>query len=119
MSGAGGHEVAWYVIRVRGAMDPGGIRWFEGFTVAHDSAGNTILSGEVVDQAAFYGLISRARDLGLTILAVERMDPDRSPAIHPRPLWPTRPSAGTRKSRRPPSARRPRGPHNQHGKTES
>jgi len=35
-------------------------------------AGNTIISGEVIDEAAFYGLMSRARDLGLTILAMER-----------------------------------------------
>jgi hypothetical protein len=49
-------------------------RQFEGFTVLLDSTGDTILSGEVVDRAAFYGLLSRARDLNLTIMSVERRD---------------------------------------------
>jgi len=65
-------ERAWYVIRVRGKLSPASSAWFDGFTAVHDSAGDTILSGEVVDQAAFYGAISRARDLGLTIISVER-----------------------------------------------
>jgi hypothetical protein len=37
------------------------------------------LSGEVVDQTALYGLLNRARDLGLTLLAVsmESADPEQ------------------------------------------
>jgi len=66
-------ERAWYVIRVRGKLDPASSAWFDGFTAVHDSVGDTVLSGEVVDQAAFYGAISRARDLGLTIISVERL----------------------------------------------
>jgi hypothetical protein len=31
----------------------------------------TILQGYIVDQAALYGLISRIRDLGLTLLSVK------------------------------------------------
>jgi hypothetical protein len=72
MSDRGRLERACYIIRVRGVMNVDWATWFDGFTVTHDSAGNTILSGEVVDRAAFYGLMSRARDLGLTIVAVER-----------------------------------------------
>lgn len=67
-------ERAWYVIRVRGLVDS---VWFGEFTIAHDSTGDSILSGEVVDQAAFYGVISRARDLGLTIISVERHERPR------------------------------------------
>jgi hypothetical protein len=67
-------ERAHYVIRVRGMMDADWGTWFDGFTVTHDSAGTTILCGEVVDRAAFYGLTSRARDLGLTIVAIERQE---------------------------------------------
>ena len=71
-----GKERAWYVIRVRGILNPDWSIWFPGFDVAHDLAGNTVLSGEVVDRAAFYGLINRARDLGLMIVSVERRDTD-------------------------------------------
>ena len=34
----------------------------------------TVICGLVRDQAALYGLISRARDLGLTLLSVRRVD---------------------------------------------
>ena len=36
----------------------------------------TIIQGYFVDQAALYGLISRARDLGLTLVSVRRIDMD-------------------------------------------
>jgi len=65
---------ARYVIRVRGVLSPDWSAWFAGFAIDHDADGNTILSGEVMDESAFYGLISRARDLGLTIVSVERQE---------------------------------------------
>jgi len=63
-----------YEIRVRGAPDPSWSAWFEGFIITYDNAGTTVITGEVMDEAAFYGLIGRARDLGLTVLSVERRD---------------------------------------------
>ena len=74
MSDRDRQERAWYIIRVRGVLDPEWSTWFPGFNAAHDASGDTVLSGEVVDRAAFYGLISRARDLGLTIAAIERLE---------------------------------------------
>ena len=74
MSDRDRNERAYYMISVRGVMDVDWARWFEGFTVTSGSAGTTILSGEVIDRAAFYGHMSRARDLGLTIVAVERRE---------------------------------------------
>jgi hypothetical protein len=67
-------ERAHYSIHVRGVMQVDWGAWFCGFTVTHRADGTTILSGEVVDRAAFYGLMCRARDLGLTIVAVERQE---------------------------------------------
>jgi len=72
MGSAHWQERAWYVIRVRGPLDPAWSTWFGGFTIAPDPTGDTILSGEVVDQSAFHGVISRMRDLGLTVVSVER-----------------------------------------------
>jgi hypothetical protein len=37
--------------------------------------GVTILTGPVADQAALHGLLIRIRDLNLTLLAVERIEP--------------------------------------------
>jgi hypothetical protein len=56
-----------YRIRVRGHLDAA---WFDGLTVTHEADGDTTLTGPVVDQAALYGLIGRARDLGLTLVSV-------------------------------------------------
>ena len=63
---------AWYVIRVQGAIDVGCSLMFQGFTITREPTGNSLLTGELIDEAAFYGLMSRARDLGLTILDVQR-----------------------------------------------
>jgi hypothetical protein len=36
--------------------------------------GDTLLTGPVVDQAALHGLLKTVRDLGVTLLAVNRID---------------------------------------------
>jgi len=64
-----------YVIRIKGLLDPHW-DWLEGMTVTHLEAGETLLSGPIVDQAALHGLLSRIRDLNLTLLSVEQMDPN-------------------------------------------
>ena len=60
----------YYRIRVKGHLDLMWSAWFEGLTITHEANGDTTLYGPVVDQAALYGLIGRARDLSLTLLAV-------------------------------------------------
>ena len=40
--------------------------WFDGLTITHAGDGATTLAGPVRDQSALYGLIDKARDLGLT-----------------------------------------------------
>jgi hypothetical protein len=49
--------------------------WFEGMDVGLTGDGNTIIAGEVVDQAALHGLLARVRDLGLVLISVQRTDP--------------------------------------------
>jgi len=39
-----------------------------------EANGDTTLTGPVTDQAALHGLISRIRDLGITLIAVERVE---------------------------------------------
>lgn len=63
-----------YQIRVSGQLDPSWAHWFDHLTIRHDPDGNTTLSGPVADQAALYGLINKARNLGLTLIAVIPMD---------------------------------------------
>ena len=49
--------------------------WFDGLTITHAADGTTTLAGQVRDQSALYGLIDKARDLGLTLVAVGRSSP--------------------------------------------
>lgn len=60
----------YYQIRIKGQLDLHWSAWFGGLTIAHDADGNTLLEGQVTDHAALYGLLSKARDLGLLLLSV-------------------------------------------------
>ena len=62
-------------IRIAGHLDARWSEWFEGLQMRHLPDGSTEVSGPVVDQAALYGLMNRARDLGLTLLTVS-VEPD-------------------------------------------
>jgi hypothetical protein len=70
-------EPAHYELRVRGVLDPGWSAWFEGLQVSSDQAGQTTIAGPVTDQAALHGLLAKVRDLGLELLSVRHLDPDR------------------------------------------
>jgi len=68
-------------IRIKGEMDQSWSEWFEGFKIEHCDPDETVLTGLVEDQAAFYGLIGKLRDLGLELTAVNstpQMDPQKS-----------------------------------------
>ena len=67
-------------IRVKGRIDEHWSDWFEGLTVTHTGGSNTVLTGSVVDQAALYGLLTRLRDLGLTLLSVSSSESEGSAA---------------------------------------
>ena len=56
-------------VRIEGHLDPQWAEWLDGFTLAHTEQGETILTGAVEDQAAFYGLIAKLRDLGVCLVA--------------------------------------------------
>ena len=64
---------ARYRIRIRGHLDPAWSAWLDGLTVTQADDGTTELAGPVADQAALFGLLARLRDLGATLLLVERL----------------------------------------------
>ncbi len=69
-----------YRICVQGRLSQTGAAWFQGFTLTVDETTSplqTWLQGPVMDQAALHGLLSRVRDLGLTLISVQRMDERR------------------------------------------
>jgi hypothetical protein len=68
---------ALYEIRVQGRLTgERWSRWFGGLAVTTDDSGETIIRGEIADQAALYGLLARLRNLALPLLSVNRV---RSP----------------------------------------
>jgi hypothetical protein len=68
-----------YQITVKEYLEDSWSTWFGGLTITHAADGTTTLAGPVRDQSALYGLIDKARDLGLTLVAVGRFDlPDLS-----------------------------------------
>jgi hypothetical protein len=68
---------ARYEIRVAGVLDAGWSAWFDELEVtSDDQLGQTVVAGPVADQAALHGVLARIRDLGLTLIAVQRMPPE-------------------------------------------
>jgi hypothetical protein len=64
-----------YEIRVKGHLDGRWSEWFEGLEITNLENGEAMLSGDIVDQAALHGLLTRVRDLGLPLVGVRRLDP--------------------------------------------
>lgn len=61
-----------YVIKVGGHLDEQWKVWFPGMGVAPEEDGTTVLSGNLEDQAALFGVLKKIRDLGLSLLSVEQ-----------------------------------------------
>lgn len=60
-----------YKIRLRGKLDLEQAAWFPELVHADDDDGNTLLVGELPDQAALMGVLFRAHNLNLMILCVK------------------------------------------------
>jgi hypothetical protein len=66
-------QAGQYEIRVKGALDARWQSWFEGMTITA-SDDETIIHGTVADQIALHSLLTRIRDLGLPLIAVNQME---------------------------------------------
>jgi hypothetical protein len=70
--GPGNARPASYQIRLRGELGADWSDWFCGLGLTTD-AGDTLLAGPM-DQATLHGVLSRVRDLGLTLISVSRLE---------------------------------------------
>jgi hypothetical protein len=66
-----------YQIAVKGHLDSEWSDWFDGLTITLADNGETILSGPIVDQTALHGVLIKIRDLGLPLLRLSRIEPER------------------------------------------
>ena len=60
-----------YQICIEGKLDERWLRWLEGLEVTSSPDNQTIIHGEF-DQSALHGLFNRIRDLGVTLISVQR-----------------------------------------------
>ena len=70
-------QSAYYELRVRGLLSQQATSWFSGMEIVVDETINpsqTVIKGFMIDQAALHGLISRIRDLGLTLVSVNQIE---------------------------------------------
>lgn len=77
-----GRRPAHYEIRVCGKLGDHWSDWCGGLSFAsqalEDGSVVTTLTGLVADQAALRGILSKLWDLGLTLLSINRIEPERS-----------------------------------------
>lgn len=64
------NEDTQYHITIKGHLDASWQDWFDGLTITLTDDDNTILSGDIIDQAALHGVFKKIRNLGLTIISV-------------------------------------------------
>jgi hypothetical protein len=64
-----------YQICIQGYIAPCWSDWLGCNKFTHTTKGETILSCQVIDQAALHGLLAKIRDMNLKILSVNRVRP--------------------------------------------
>lgn len=69
-----------YQIRVKGQLGPQWADWFAGLAITLEDNGDTLLAGQVTDQAALHGLLRKVRDLGLPLLSVQCVEHNKTDA---------------------------------------
>ena len=63
-----------YRLRVDGHLDQHWSPWLGDLTLTHADDGTTTLAGDVADQAQLHGLLTKIRDLGVTLISVDVVD---------------------------------------------
>lgn len=66
-----------YRITIKGHLDSEWSDWFDGLTITREDNGETVLSGPIVDQTALHGILIRIRDLGLPLISLRRIKPEK------------------------------------------
>ena len=59
-----------YQIRIKGHLDVKWSDWFIGMSINLEDNEETVISGDVGDQAALHGLLKQIRDLGIPLISV-------------------------------------------------
>ena len=68
-------------IRIKGTLKADWSDWLEGLMVSSQSNGETMITGQLPDQAALLGLLNRIHGLNLRLLSFSQSDKADSPII--------------------------------------
>ena len=61
-------------LRIDGHLDEHWSAWFGGLTLIREDDGTTTLRGVVIDQAELHGLLTKLRDLGVTLISLASIE---------------------------------------------
>ena len=73
------HLPTTYQLRVASRLDHHWSTWFDDLALIHEDDGTTSLTGVIADQAELHGLLTKIRDLGVTLISLAIIDcPDHT-----------------------------------------
>ncbi len=72
-------SLSYYEIRVEGELGDMWANWFEGLSIRKEFDGEggrhvTVLYGPIPDQPALHGVLSKIRDLNLTLISIKKQE---------------------------------------------
>lgn len=67
-------EQVRYQIKIQGELDAIWAEYFEGLAITYDSAGNTVLTGPIIDHTALHSILLKIRDLNLKLVSVNQIE---------------------------------------------
>ena len=63
-----------YLIRIKEKISPQISDWFEETMMVTTDQGETIMACSIIDQAALHGVLSKIRDLNLTLISISKVE---------------------------------------------
>jgi hypothetical protein len=64
-----------YAIRIQGRLHDRWMNWFDGMTVTNLNQDEVLIEGLIQDQSALVGIINQIHALNLTLISINRCDP--------------------------------------------
>ena len=71
------HQPGRYEILIKEQIGDKWLAWFDEYSVTRTESGETLLTGSIPDQAALHGLLAKIRDLNLTLISVNQIEPKK------------------------------------------
>jgi hypothetical protein len=67
-------QPATYQIRIQGQLDESWSEWRGGLAISSEIPGETLMIGQITDQAALHGILDKLYAMNLSLIAFSRVD---------------------------------------------